>query len=247
VEVDARTIAIGAVDRQPHLYPRTVPAEAIVESEPLDWWTTGRRVRIGREVADAARAALSPIAADAALQLADLPVPYEALNGTGFDGRRLWQRRNELQLQDEWFGTPSPPAVEPVDLWDPAELGYTASLPVGNATLVIDRHEGGDLDWFSADAASAIDVTAGERIQTKKSLRVQRFGGWDSRATGKLLVLYDKQRKEALGSRGTVGGTKGLDAVAGPVSLNYKPILKGTAIAPCQTAGFAIARTQQSR
>ena len=37
-----------------HLDPRTVPAEAIIESEPGDWWTPGRRVRIGRRVAAAA-------------------------------------------------------------------------------------------------------------------------------------------------------------------------------------------------
>jgi hypothetical protein len=167
VEVEARAIPIDAAGGQPHLDPRSVPAEAIVESEPLDWWTTGRRVRIGREVADAARRAGTPIVSDAALRLAKLPVPYEALNGTGLDGRVLWQRRTALQLQEAWFGTPAPPATEPVDFWDPAELSYTASLPVGNTTLLVERHDGGDLDWFSADAASAIDESIGDRIQTK--------------------------------------------------------------------------------
>lgn len=32
----------------PRFNPLVIPAEAIVESEIDDWWTTGRRIRIGR-------------------------------------------------------------------------------------------------------------------------------------------------------------------------------------------------------
>ena len=39
---------IGAAAQQQDLDPATVPAQAVLESEPGDWWTTGRRVRIGR-------------------------------------------------------------------------------------------------------------------------------------------------------------------------------------------------------
>jgi hypothetical protein len=156
VEITASATAIGAVAGQAHLDPATVPAEAIVESEPLDWWTAGRRVRIGRSVAAAARENGVTLPADDSLALADLPVPYDALNGAGPDGRTLWRRRSALGLQEAWFGEPGPPGDEPVDLWDPAELSYSATLPAGATSLVVDRHDGGDLDWFSADATGPV-------------------------------------------------------------------------------------------
>jgi hypothetical protein len=154
VEVSIRTTPIGPVAGQGHLDPATIPAEAIVESEPLDWWTAGRRVRIGRQVAKAAQEGGVTLPADASLQLAGLPVPYDAIDGP--DGRALWRRRAQLGLQDAWFGTPGPPTAEPIDLWNSTELSYSATLPVGTTTLVVERHDGGDLDWFSADATGPI-------------------------------------------------------------------------------------------
>jgi hypothetical protein len=167
VEISSRSIPIDAVEGQAHLDPASVPAEAIIESEPHDWWTPGRRVRSGRAVAAAASAAGSPIVSGPSLLLANLPVPYDELNGSGLDGRVLWQRRTDLHLQEAWFGTPGPPAVEPVDLWDPAALSYSASLSAGDSTLVVERHDGGDLDWFSADAANALGAGIGEQALTK--------------------------------------------------------------------------------
>src|SRR5688500_12288190 len=38
---------IDAHDDNPDMDPRLVPPEAIVESEPDDWWTPGRRIRLG--------------------------------------------------------------------------------------------------------------------------------------------------------------------------------------------------------
>lgn len=154
VEIRSHSTPIGVVAGQTGLDPTTVPAEAIVESEPFDWWTVGRRVRVGRAVAAAAQAAGVALPDDALLT--GLPVPYDALDGTGLDGRTLWQRRSALGLPDTWFGMPRPPTDEPVDLWDPAELSYSTALPVGDTTLRIDRHDGGDLDWFSADAAGPL-------------------------------------------------------------------------------------------
>ena len=168
VEIVARATPIGAVAGQPHLDPASVPAETIVESEPFDWWTAGRRVRVGRAVAASAASNGVTLPADDSLRLGDLPVPFDLLNGTGLDGRVLWQRRIALGLDEAWFGEPGPPRNEPVDLWDPAELSYTASLPAGNTSLVINRHDGGDLDWYSADAARPL-ATAGvapTRIRT---------------------------------------------------------------------------------
>ncbi len=90
------------------------------------------------------------------MALTGLPVPYQRLDGTVPDGRALWQRRSTLGLDEAWFGTPGPPRVEPVDLWDPAELAYSAELPAGDTTLTISRHDGGDLDWFHADATTPL-------------------------------------------------------------------------------------------
>ncbi len=45
VELRSRATPIGPVAGQPGLDPATVPAQAIIESEPGDWWTAGRRVR----------------------------------------------------------------------------------------------------------------------------------------------------------------------------------------------------------
>ena len=33
---------------RPHLDPTVIPAEALLEAEPDDWWTIGRRYRLGR-------------------------------------------------------------------------------------------------------------------------------------------------------------------------------------------------------
>jgi hypothetical protein len=122
VEITARSTPIGPVTGQPYLDPAAVPAEAIIESEPSDWWTAGRRVRIGRAVVATARHHGVALPDDPSLTLTGLPVPYDTLNGTGPDGRVLWQRRVALGLSESWFGRPGPPRAEPVDLWDPAEL-----------------------------------------------------------------------------------------------------------------------------
>ncbi|MCG5219248.1 hypothetical protein [Streptosporangium sp. KLBMP 9127] len=148
----ARLTPIDPIGEQPALDPRSVPAEAIVESEPGDSWSTGRRVAAGRAVAAAALAAGTPLPADPELLLTALPVPYEILDGTGFDGRILWRRRASLGLDEAWFGGYRPPAQEPADLWDPAELSYSTTFTAGDAVLTLDRHDGGDLDWYSVDA-----------------------------------------------------------------------------------------------
>src|SRR6185437_15985732 len=57
------------------------------------------------------------------------------------------------------------PGTVPADLWDPAELVYTASFTTGDGagpTLDVPRHDGGDLDWYSVRSPSttATDLTA---------------------------------------------------------------------------------------
>ena len=154
VQITARATPIGAMAGQADLDPAAVPAQAIIESEPYDWWTAGRRVRVGRAVADAAHA--HGIALPDSVALSGLPAPYDRLDGSGPDGRTLWQQRSALGLDEAWFGTPGPPRDEPVDNWDPAELAYSCQLPAGATTLAVTRHGGGDLDWFHADATAPL-------------------------------------------------------------------------------------------
>jgi hypothetical protein len=148
VEYRASLVAVEIVGGDD---PVLTPAEAIVESEPGDFWTPGRRIAAGRRVADAAPA----LPDDPALLLTGLPVPYDVLDGTGLDGRALWERRAELGLDPDWFGE-QPPDPAPEDLWNPAELAYDADFTVGGVRLELRRHDGNELDWFSVDASGPL-------------------------------------------------------------------------------------------
>ena len=130
VHYHARLTPIEPLDGNPSHDPMTTPAEAIVESEPEDFWTAGRRVRAGRRVAQAAQAAGRPLADDDTLLLEELPAPYHSLNGSGYDGRELWRRRapDALDLDEAWFGNFRPPTPSPRDLWNPAEFAYDADF-----------------------------------------------------------------------------------------------------------------------
>jgi hypothetical protein len=169
----------------PSLDPKIMPAEAIVEAEPDDWWTIGRRVRIGAIVAQRERANpnLDPAAVDGAYLLAlppppfdrlggRLPPPYERLAGS-FDGLALWRNRSILGIGDKSFdglGIPEPRAF----FWQSDELMYEADFPIGDPandrTLRLARHSGGRVDWFSADAHAPADAPAfvpeGEIVDT---------------------------------------------------------------------------------
>lgn len=125
---------------RPDLDPTVIPAEALLEAEPGDWWTVGRRVRLGR----AAAGRLDPEAAAAAL-FGALPAPYERLAG-GVDGRAVFQQR---LLPDDpiWAEVPTPVA----DRWSSADLTYGAALDADGTAVRVTAHPGGDLDWFSAD------------------------------------------------------------------------------------------------
>ena len=129
--------------------PRITPPEAIIESEPEQWWTIGRRVRVGR----ALRAAVpADRRRDPALLLDGLGAPYDQLNGKVLDGLALYRARASLGLGPALFAAEGVPVVEPPDDWQPAELAYTASFAAGPVTLTIPRHDGGDVDWYSATA-----------------------------------------------------------------------------------------------
>jgi hypothetical protein len=140
---------IDPLDGDRRMDPRIIPPEAIVESEPDDWWTPGRRIRLGI----AAGASLPPLrSADPALLLSDLPTPYERFNGRGYDGQKLYGQRVALGLDhlnpDPFAEVPA----EPRDLWDPVELVYATEFACAGRRLALERHSGGQIDWYSVDA-----------------------------------------------------------------------------------------------
>lgn len=129
--------------------PQITPPEAIIESEPEQWWTVGRRVRVGRALRSAVPQARRN---DPALRVAGLAAPYDGLNGRVLDGLALYRERAALGLSDALFTARGVPAVEPADDWQPSELAYSATFSAGPTTLTIPRHDGGDVDWYSATA-----------------------------------------------------------------------------------------------
>ena len=154
--------------------PRITPPEAIVESEPEQWWTIGRRVRVGRALRTAVPAARRN---DPALLLAGLPAPYDALDGRVLDGLALYRARTSLGLTDAQFAAQGVPPVEPADDWDPAELAYSATFSAGPATLTIPRHDGGEVDWYSATADNATSpASLPEVVRTSYPTRVSYDG-----------------------------------------------------------------------
>jgi len=132
--------------------PRVTPPEAIIEAEPQQWWTVGRRVRVGRTLRTAVPAARRN---DPALLLAGLAAPYDRLNRRVLDGLALYRARASLGLTGAQFAAQGVPGAEPADDWQPQELAYSATFAAGTTTLTIPRHDGGDIDWYSATADNA--------------------------------------------------------------------------------------------
>jgi hypothetical protein len=138
--------------------PRNVPAEVVVESELDDWWTMGRRIRIGRLLS------ASPVveAIDfEGTRFADPPPPYDRFKGA-FDGLLLWKR-----LIDEGIDPASIAGVIPPDsvpAWSSDELLYEQQEPQSFQTedraLIVKRHRGGRLDWYGVEATASDGNTA---------------------------------------------------------------------------------------
>lgn len=157
VRVRASHTPLDPYDGDPAMDPALVPAEAIVESEPGEWWTPGRRVRVGLAAGAHLTAAQRD---DPTLQLPALPPPYDRLPAGALDGRALHARRAELGLPDAPFA--GVPDREPLDLWDPAELVHAADFTAGGGaiTLRLPRHDGGDVDWWSVSADAPLPTPA---------------------------------------------------------------------------------------
>jgi hypothetical protein len=117
-----------------------VPAEALLEAEPGDWWTLGRRVRLGR-----AASPLLDAGSRRRFVFGSLPAPYDHLSDE-VDGRSVFTA-GVLAGHAVWSEVPSPVT----DRWSPSDLNYRASFEAGGTTLRTPGHDGGDVDWYTVD------------------------------------------------------------------------------------------------
>lgn len=171
VQLTTTNVPMAPSEHRPSDQPTEVPTEAIVEAGPDDWWTSSRRIRLGRAadqagVVDGLAATLSE-AALVGLRCHDLPAPYDGLNGTAWDGLAIYRR------------SPADPVFADVpqaggDAWRTDELVYRTAFPVGGATLEVgghttdaggepwsgpwSGHDGGAVDWWTVDATGPVQA-----------------------------------------------------------------------------------------
>ena len=164
VEVSVTHAPLRYAPRRPDLDPTVIPAEPLVETEPGDWWTIGRRARLGR--------AAAPILGGlserklAALRFGTLPEPYEALAGE-IDGRAVFTA-GVLPGNAIWAEVPSPPA----DTWSQSGLTHNTIFTAGSQRLEVKDHDGGDLDWFSVDGGGSVGFPVGSPVETPNGRNV---------------------------------------------------------------------------
>lgn len=146
VRVDTTVVRsrIAAVDGNPAFDPAVIPAEALVESELDDWWTMGRRIRVGDRFKDNAA-----VVGASALVFDDPPPPYDAFAGRP-DGRAIWRARETLHIGLAAFGADTPPQDSP-SAWDSRKLNYNIRFETPERPLDVTDHRGGPMDWYSAD------------------------------------------------------------------------------------------------
>lgn len=127
-----------------------IPPEVFVESERDDWWTLGRRLRIGALIAGQLR--LKPTAEHL---IADPPPPYDLVQ-PAWDGRAMW--RDGLVPPGLLAETPPP---EPDPAWLTDELVYERrhAFDALGVQLDVKRHGGGRMDWYSVDAELPVTVS----------------------------------------------------------------------------------------
>jgi hypothetical protein len=132
--------------------PQIIPAEAIVESELFDWWTMGRRIRIGKKLAQHPSVKNKP-----ELRFTNPAPPYEHFIDH-VDGLAVWKKRADLALADDNFGVDIPADSTPA--WNSRELIYQQTdlnaFTCDENNLTVNRHRGGRLDWYSVDATSGV-------------------------------------------------------------------------------------------
>jgi len=137
--------------------PVKVPTEVLVEAERNQWWTLGRRIRLGR----AAQAVL-PAAIPDSVRFGPLPAPYAAFEGA-VDGYQVFVQGLLPVADPLWAEVPE---LAPADHWRTDTLAFDATFNTGATTLAITDHDGGDLDWYSVDADIPPDPAAASARQT---------------------------------------------------------------------------------
>jgi hypothetical protein len=168
VHLTVQRIPIEPLASRPAADPRHVPAEAIVETAADDWWTIGRRARLGLAAAEAGLPAA--LGGGPEFLFAGLTGPYEILNGVAFDGLKLYARAPDADVFAE---VPAPAE----DLWHTDTLAYTAAFPSGGATLTVGGvgggatgrwagHDGGEMDWWSVDADQPVEAPDPQAAET---------------------------------------------------------------------------------
>ncbi len=159
VELSVSETPIGAPADRASQDPLIIPAEAIIEGSADDTWTLGTRIGIGLRAVSEGRVAAINADTDPALVLRDLPEPYAGLSGQVYDGRAL-AHDPAVDLSGI---LPATPALG--DHWQSDELAYRTSFPCGDTVLRVDRHDGGEVDWWTVDAARPLTVTAARRAR----------------------------------------------------------------------------------
>lgn len=125
------------------LDPTVIPAEPIVEGTVDDWWTVGRRVRVGRAVKDD----LTAVQRQRAAFEDPLPPPYGSTFEGEVDGRLAFRLGFVDADHAALTGLPEPRG----DAWSRNTLDYATRFPVAGSTLSVTAHGGGDVDWYTAD------------------------------------------------------------------------------------------------
>jgi hypothetical protein len=137
------------------LDPTLVPAEPLIEGAAEDWWTVGRRARVGRAVAadltDEQRASCT---------FGELAAPYGGALVGEVDGLAAFR----VGLVDAGHESLAGLAPRP-DFWQPATLTYEAEIPVAGSGLAVTGHDGGDVDWYTVDATGPLAEPAYARRQ----------------------------------------------------------------------------------
>lgn len=131
-----------------------VPPEPLVEGGGDDWWTVGRRLRVGRRIAQALG-----LAPENRWLLADPPPPYDQVV-PAWDGLAMW--RDPGLAVDPGLLPETPPDGRPA--WVPQQLVHDQpdAFEAEGIALHLRRHRGGRLDWYSVDAEATAGLGAPE-------------------------------------------------------------------------------------
>ena len=116
-----------------------------------DWWTIGRRVRVGRAIGGG-------LTADAARVLRVRGTPGSVRRDARERGRR--PRGVAGRAGRRSTSPPSRDSLLRPDFWRTDTLTYEASVPVGGTDLTVSGHDGGEVDWFTADATGPLAAPA---------------------------------------------------------------------------------------